>query len=92
MGALYGSSFIPKPWLDGLENRVVPLGISHDDSSRLTQPNSFFHQAAVDTILAAGNIAAGEIEDEVVFTTRDMGRDAATTLCQLLALLDAPPL
>eukprot|EP00775_Hariotina_reticulata_P009353 gene9353-9516_t len=81
MGALYGSAFIPERWLDGLENSVGP-----------TISDSYFQQAAVAKVLAAGDIKAGEMDNvDIVSTTRNMGRDAATTLCQLLALLDGPP-
>ena len=87
MGALHGTAWIPKSWLDNLENSNNP---------------GFFDQAAVDAALTADSnseseaVAAasqerneqGEQQHKLVHTTRDMGRDGATLLARLLAKLD----
>lgn len=88
MGALHGSAWIPKSWLDNLEN--------HNELD-------FFNQAAVDAVLAADDTsnrteAAASAaqgcegqrgqQQELVRTTRDMGRDGAIVLARLLARLD----
>lgn len=90
MGALHGTSWLPQHWLDNLENGSAPP--KPQDASEGTKPStsgSFFDDAAVDALLAGAAAGdAGLVAEEVVLSTRDMGRDAAITLARLLAQLD----
>jgi hypothetical protein len=94
MGALYGPSWLPKQWLDNLENASKPPRSNHG------RHKSFCDQAAAEALLAGdgacrNTAAAGDDapagasgSGDVVLTTRDMGRDAAMQLARLLAQLD----
>jgi hypothetical protein len=78
VGALHGSAWLPRDWLEQLEQ--------HPDEA------SFFDAAAVRQYATQaggaarlGGSAPGPV---VVRTTRDMGRDGAVQLARLLAMLD----
>lgn len=90
MGALHGTAWIPKSWLDNLENNN-DISFSENEETR-----DFFNAAAIEAALAgdassnSSSMAAGgeRQQQELVHMTRDMGRDAAVTLAKLLAKLD----
>jgi hypothetical protein len=99
MGALHGTSWLPHQWLDNLENASKPpssnLGkhksfFNKADADALLAGGTAAAAAPAgsDGSIAAANVATGGCHEDVVLTTRDMGRDAAMQLARLLAQLD----
>jgi hypothetical protein len=100
MGALHGTSWLPQQWLDNLENASKPprnnLG-EHKSFFNKAAADVLLAggtaaaadaPAGADGSNAAANVAAGGGHEDVVLTTRGMGRDAAMQLAHLLAQLD----
>ncbi|KAF8058928.1 adprs [Scenedesmus sp. PABB004] len=73
VGALHGTAWLPRAWLDALENGAAPGGGG----------GGMFDDCAVAAALA-GDLRG----DPVVGGTRNAGRDAAELLARLLATLD----
>eukprot|EP00879_Flechtneria_rotunda_P000123 GHRR01000185.1.p1 GENE.GHRR01000185.1~~GHRR01000185.1.p1 ORF type:complete len:477 (+),score=171.76 GHRR01000185.1:587-2017(+) len=80
MGALHGSAWLPQGWLDHLENSSKP-------------PDAFFSDKAssvyISQVITASTCSgSNDNEEDLVLTTKDMGRDAAVVLAHMLARLD----
>jgi hypothetical protein len=102
MGALHGTSWLPEQWLDNLENASTPPKSNHGNHKSFFNKAAAdallagrgacrtAADAAADAAGAGGSSVAadGGDGDDVVLTTRDMGRDAAVQLARLLAQLD----
>ncbi|KAF6259861.1 ADP-ribosylation/Crystallin J1 [Scenedesmus sp. NREL 46B-D3] len=103
MGALHGTSWLPQAWLSNLENGSRPPNsnpgehrsffdqaaadalLAGEGACRKTRGAAADAPAAA----GAGGADAGGVDvGDVVYTTRDMGRDAAMQLARLLAQLD----